>query len=112
MANPDEGEVGFTAKGEAWTISYNNRTLRTLEALLNTTTGKLLTELQSGASITTLSKVFWHGLKNHHNGIGENEACDLVKPGRMVKLVGQALELAFKDDEAADRPPVPSQIIQ
>lgn len=95
MANPDEGEVEFVAKGNTYILSYPNRTLRSIEKQLKKPIGKLLADMQAGASVTELVTIFYAGLHQHHPKITEDEAADLVLMGQLLKLVNDGLLLAM-----------------
>lgn len=104
MANPDEGEVGFSVKGTNYTLSYPNRTLRAIEKRLKRPIGKVLRDLQEGASTEEIVAIFFLGLHRHHPDLTEEQAEDLLLMGEVMRLVTDGLSLAMGSSEPADAP--------
>ena len=107
-ANPDEGEVEFTSRGKTWKLSYTNRTLRSLEKKTGLKTRQLLSTMQEGADIDVLIQVFHAGLSKYHAEVSEDDAMDLVSPGKLVQLVSAGFQAAFGSEEekgSSDDPP-------
>lgn len=120
MANPDEGEVSFKAKGKEYTFCFSSRSLRVIEAHFKKPIGKVIADFGDSVSQDDLFILFVNGLKLHHPDIKDDEADVLLRPALMMKVVDEALTLAFRSDGdeapssqkpngAAGSPQLPSQ---
>ncbi len=107
MANPEEGQVSFEAGGKTWTMEITNRTERALQKRLKRPMGQVVSGLAAG-DIEDLLAVFVESLKKHHADLNEEEAIDMVKPGRLRELVTELLGATYPSKEE-ENPPKPDQ---
>lgn len=104
-ANPETGVVSFDASGEAYRLQFSIDAICTLEDLLDKSVADIGVQMARGR-IGAIRAALWAGLREHHPKVTLQEAGDLLtdpalKGGKVVELIGQALKLAFGDDESA-----------
>jgi hypothetical protein len=101
MANPEEGQFGFKAKGKDWTASLSNRAIRQLEKQLKKPIAKLLGDMAGGASIDDHLAVLAVALRQHHKAeeISDEDVVDLLRPGDLFRVVNGLVEVTFMRDE-------------
>lgn len=116
MANPEEGQLEFKAKGKTWVLSLSNRCIRTIESRLKRPWGKILSDMSTSAAIDDHLAIFTAALRENHKpaDIKDDDIIDLLGPGRLIKLNNKLIELTFvdsddEDDKAAPNPPQPAQ---
>jgi hypothetical protein len=115
MANPEEGQLEFKAKGKTWVLSLSNRGIRSIEARLKRPWGKILSDMSSSAAIDDHLAIFTSALRENHKvaDIKDDEIVDLVGPGQLIKLNNKLIELTFvRDDEGEESAPNPPQPAQ
>lgn len=104
-ANPETGVVSFEASGETYRLQFTIDAICTLEDLLDKSVADIGVQMARGR-IGTIRAALWAGLREHHPKVTLREAGDLLtdpglKGGRSVEFIGQALKLAFGEDETA-----------
>ena len=104
-ANPQTGVVSFDVSGEAYRLQFTIDAICTLEDLLDKSVADIGVQMARGR-IGAVRAALWAGLREHHPKVTLKEAGDLLttpelKAGKAVELIGQALKLAFGNDEPA-----------
>lgn len=111
MANPHKGEVSFQAGDETFTLRFSANALAELEDALDKSVMEIADLMQSekGLRIKTLRTIFWAGLLDHHEGVTEKRAGDIISDigmGEAAEIIGRAFAAAFPaaDGEKGENP--------
>lgn len=99
-ANPQRGEVPFTADGVDWTLRYSTNALCAIEAMVGKPVPALVEELQATPSLTTMRAMFAGGVKPAITQEQAGELIDTLGFDKAGELVGAALALAFPAEKA------------
>jgi hypothetical protein len=105
-ANPETGVVSFEASGEAYRLQFSIDAICTLEDLLDKSVADIGVQMARGR-IGTIRAALWAGLREHHPKVTLKDAGELLtepalKAGKAAELIGQALMLAFGEQEPAN----------
>lgn len=99
MANPNRGEVEFTAGDTVYKLAFTINSVCELEQHL----GQSLAEIVGGMGrLNVIRAVLWAGLLKHHK-MGIEEAGDVMDAAGVpatVEAVNKAVSLAFPPPEA------------
>jgi hypothetical protein len=106
------GEVRFEARGAAYVMVLDVRTISAVERRLDRGIGQLFPHLMRGR-FEYVHELMWEALQRHHKGLTRDDAFGLMEALGMAeaaKLVGEGIKWVMPKDEeggAADgaRPP-------
>lgn len=99
-ANPQRGQVAFSADGKEYTLRFGTNELCVIEAATGKGVPQLVAELQATPYVTTMRAMVAGGVRPAMSLEDAGELIDALGYDRVGELVGQALALAFPDRKA------------
>jgi hypothetical protein len=110
MANSLRGDIEFKAGASSYTMHFSTNALRQLEEMLDMSTTKIvkLANDPENFRLSTLQKIFWAGLQDHHPGLTMDDVTEIWKyqlPNETSEIITKALNATFEPEDSSARPP-------